>query len=523
LILDLTDKTPGAANLGGQRVPTMTFRYTVTASRPGTYVLPSFTVNAAGSPVTVPAAQLVVQEPSHDDLPYQPAQAVLDLAEGEYYVGQTIITRLLILDTPDETVQAVANVAKPSGDILFQSQSGSRRERVKWRGKNMSALVTPLRLTPIKPGETEIALQTIVFVNKLNATGRPSGNTAQAMLDTRPIRIRVRSLPETERKPGFTGAIGKFQLGQPVLSTPGVVVGDPITLKITITGEGNLEAIGAPVMEESEAWQSFTPTSEVNRDTFGAQGSKTITYTLIPRRADVKTVPAMPFSYFDPERKEYVDLSIPPVSVSVRPGTSAPPETAPAPTAAATPAPNATPTPIENPEAKKSEPILTGLAEKTGSWRSSPSPIAWRPGFWLVQLIPAGALLGLWLWRRRIDFLAAHPEIVRRRAARADARKHLRQARLALERKDSDGFVSASLAAIRSATAPLDSTQAESLVFQEVFSKMPGQGEARTTVERLFARAHARKFSGHGVEADGVFALFPEVEKTVAAIERQQP
>src|SRR4030095_13548346 len=104
--------------------------------------------------------------------------------------------------------------------------------------------------------------------------------------------------------------------------------------------------------------------------------------------------------------------------------------------------------------AKAPEPLLTGLAERIGSTRSTPAPIAWTAGFWAGQLLPAGALLGLWIWRRRVDYLAAHPEVVRRREARIAARNHLRAARSAAQSRSSDEFVRASIDAIRAAPAP---------------------------------------------------------------------
>jgi hypothetical protein len=519
LILDLVRKEPGVQMLDGQRVMAMTYYYTVTAARAGTFVVPSFTLHASGTAVTVPATQLVAQEPTPGDLPYQSATAVLDLAPGEYYVGQMLPARLLVFDTPDETVQAIANVAKPAGDFLFQSQNGSRRERIVWQGRPANALVTPLRLTPIKPGESEISLQAIVFVAKNNAVGRLSGNTAQTMLDTPPVKVSVRPLPESGRRPGFTGAIGQFTLGQPTLSTPEVIVGDPVTLTVTITGEGNLEGIGAPPLESSEAWQAFTTTAEVEREVFSARGTKKFTYTLIPRRADLRSLPVIPFAYFDPERREYLDLSVPPQAIVVKPDPNAAPPPAPVEMAASD-------TKAEPPMANPPERILTGLAEKPGRWRRSPSPVWSAPIFWFAQAIPAVALLGLWGWRRRVDYLAAHPEIVRRREARAAARHYLRAARSAAGKKDAEKFLAASLAAIRAAAAPLDTTQPESLVLEEVLAKLPSErteSGAAATVRELFTRAHAAHFSGHPVEPNGVLTLLPKVESAVREIERAQP
>ena len=136
--------------------------------------------------------------------------------------------------------------------------------------------------------------------------------------------------------------------------------------------------------------------------------------------------------------------------------------------------------------------------------------------------MPAVGLFGLWGWRRRVDFLAAHPEIVRRREARRAARRHLRLARSAAQRRDADGFVGASIDAIRAAAAPMDTISAESLVMSEVLESVPAS-DADATIRRLFERSHARHFSGHGVETNGVYELLPEVERTVATIERRQP
>jgi hypothetical protein len=519
LVVELSNRTQGSSIVNGQRVDSVTFHYSVTAARPGLFVMPSFNATVGGIAVTVPAAQVQVREPGTDDLPYQGAHAVIDLPDREYFVGQTVQARLLVFDTPDESVQAIANVTKPSGDFLFQSQPGSRRERVEWKGRTTTAMVTPLRLTPIKPGETEISIQTIVFISKMSMMGRQTGNTAQAMLDTPPVRVRVRALPESGRKPGFTGGIGKFELGRPGVSASEVVVGDPLTLTVTVSGDGNLEALSPPVIPEDQIWQSFTPTSDVTRDPLSGRGTKTMTYTLVPRSANTRAVPAIPFSVFDPERGEYVDLSIPPVPVIVKPG-------------AASNDANPDSSSVANvsdsqpPVTKAAEPILTGLAERPGPTRNSPSPIAWSAGFWAAQFLPAGALLGLWYWRRRVDYLAAHPEVVRRREARIAARNHLRAARTAAQTRASEEFVRASIDAIRAAAAPLDSTRAESLVLSEVLSNLPDETQAQaadSTVRRLFERVHTTRYSGHEVETDGVFALLPEVERTVAAIEKHQP
>ena len=104
--------------------------------------------------------------------------------------------------------------------------------------------------------KARFALQAIVYINKTHRQrhgagwrGTLGGFTAQAMLDTPPVRVLVRPLPDSGRRRGFTGAIGKFDLGQPQLSANEVQVGDPLTLTVTISGTGNLEAISPPLLD----------------------------------------------------------------------------------------------------------------------------------------------------------------------------------------------------------------------------------------------------------------------------------
>ena len=128
--------------------------------------------------------------------------------------------------------------------------------------------------------------------------------------------------------PGFTGAIGEFLLAAPKLSGTEVEVGEPITLAIALTGEGNLVGVSAPdAPAENPDWQMFKPTTDLNSpndETAPLLATKTFTYTLIPKRANVRATPALPFSYFDPAKAKFVDISVPPMPVKVKAGPEAP-------------------------------------------------------------------------------------------------------------------------------------------------------------------------------------------------------
>ena len=392
----------------------------------------------------------------------------------------------------------------------------TKREQITRDGQQMSALVMPVQITPILEGEIDIGCQVMVHVQKLDPLGRRSGFTVQSMLDTKPVRIRVLALPRAGRLPGFTGAIGQFTISHPKLSANEVEVGEPITLTLSMTGEGNLEGVAAPEIEAGSGWQAYKPTTEYQADTneqFSARGTKSFTYTLVPGRNGQRATPPLPFCYFDPVKRAYVDVTVPPMPVVVKASS------APAPTA--TPE-NAKPEAAAMPDAPRTiEPAMTGLEEHAGRWLGTLGPGIDARRFLLLQTVPPLLLLALWAWRRRKEYLAANPQILRRRRARAATRQALSAARSAARRGDREEFLRAGFGALREAAAPLDTTQAGSLTREEVLRILHDDEGTAALAHKVLESADAAKYSakaGNGFEPS---ALLPELERAVRILARR--
>src|SRR6185369_9953249 len=99
--------------------------------------------------------------------------------------------------------------------------------------------------------------------------------------------------------------IGKFMMDPPVLATNRLRVGEPVHLKVAFHGEGNLTRFVPPEPPRAREWQIIADQPPGNG------------YTLISLTEEVQATPAIPFSCFDPETAEYVDLTIPPLPVTV--------------------------------------------------------------------------------------------------------------------------------------------------------------------------------------------------------------
>jgi hypothetical protein len=443
--------------------------------------------------------------PQPGDVVTQPVRAVLDLPKRDFFVGETIQARVLCIDSPNEEATFVSHVPKSSGAILFKPMRRvSETRKFTYEGKPATGLALPVEITPLVAGETAASCQLMVQVKRRDSFGRISYGP-QVTIDTPSVQLKVLPLPQAGRPAGFTGAIGKFTVGQPQISAKEVEVGEPIGIQLELRGTGNVDGVPPPEFPVQEDWMAYRPTSNYEADENGDGGIKTYTFTLVPKRAGAKSTPALPFAYFDPEARAFRDISIPPMPITVKASTA--PGPAEAAKGEASPLIDA---PTEVP------PALTGLAEQPGRWLNSPAP-ALR-SFLIAQVAPPCLLLALWAWRKRREYLAHNPGVIRRKKAHVAARAALGRARAAAQRNDFPGFLSAGLGALREAAAPLDSAQADSLTREEVLRQLGGDQRAARAADSFFQNAEAARYARDVTTTANPAAMLPELEHAVARL-----
>lgn len=122
------------------------------------------------------------------------------------------------------------------------------------------------------------------------------------------LNIDVQQLPENDKPSSFNGAVGKYNITASV-DREQVKVNEPITLKIKITGTGNISLLLAPNFDLPAGFEKYEP--KINEEIFRTSkisGSKTFEYLIIPRAAGVREISPIEFSYFDPDAKKYFTL-----------------------------------------------------------------------------------------------------------------------------------------------------------------------------------------------------------------------
>ena len=149
---------------------------------------------------------------------------------------------------------------------------------------------------------------------------RDAYENVQKTLVSSPATIDVKPLP-SGKPASFSGGVGNFTMTSDINST-NVKTNDAVTIKLKISGNGNIKLIKNPEVVFPNDFDIFDPKVETDTKTTtaGVSGSKTIEYMAIPRYAGDFEIPAISFSYFDPKSGTYKTLKSEPYKLHVEQG-----------------------------------------------------------------------------------------------------------------------------------------------------------------------------------------------------------
>lgn len=136
-------------------------------------------------------------------------------------------------------------------------------------------------------------------------------------MTTSPLTINVTQLPEG-KPANFSNGVGSFSMSQSITST-NVKANDAVTLKLVISGTGNMKLIKTPELELPKDFESYDPkiTNDLKYTDKGLTGTKTIEYLFIPRYQGTYKIPPVTLSYFDNNSNSYKTLSTPEYTLNV--------------------------------------------------------------------------------------------------------------------------------------------------------------------------------------------------------------
>jgi hypothetical protein len=122
------------------------------------------------------------------------------------------------------------------------------------------------------------------------------------------VNIEVDPLPT--RPTGFSGGVGKFSMKTEIDKTE-LKTNDPLTIRVTITGTGNMKLMKAPEVKFTKDFDTYDVkvTDKTKLTTSGLEGSMIYEYLAVPRHLGKYHVPPVEFTYFDTKEKQYKTLT----------------------------------------------------------------------------------------------------------------------------------------------------------------------------------------------------------------------
>jgi hypothetical protein len=297
--------------------------------------------------------------------------------------------------------------------------------------------------------------------------------------------LKVSALPAEGRPYDFHGAIGTFAI-QSDVSPPKADVGDPLTLTMRLVGSGNFDRVDSTMLDHVENWKTYPSKSTFNTtDPLGHKGEKIFEQPLVASQPGAQTLPALSFSYFDPNTKRYETIHSAPLSIRISP--SPIDSTLTAQQVAASGVPGAVD--------KRAEGLKPDHAE-VRAMVSSLRPPYFQPRYLAIPSLLALVFAGGWLGVRRrsqpSERLTAH----RQAAARTNNRV-LGQMEAAARAGNPAVFFNAARDALQQSLAVRWQVSPEEITADEVRSRLSDDAD----IQQLFALADESKYSGRDLRA----------------------
>jgi hypothetical protein len=422
---------------------TVTVTFSVTPQHDGKFVIPAMSADLNGQQFTSQPLQLTVLKVNAPSAAAvnsgsEVAFMKLVLPKQRVYAGEIVVAQVQIFLRDD--VQNFGNfqfTSTPADGFVIGKSAQSGRYRTQIGNRTYTVIPISMALTVLKAGDLSLgpftAGLTVVLPSDQQG-GEPffrqffnSGEQKQVSLATDQIEVQSLPLPTEGRPTDFNGAVGHYTMTVTAGPT-NVAVGDPITVRIQISGRGALDSLTLP---DQPAWRDFKvypPTSKVETSgQLGLEGGKTFEEIVTPQNTDVHELPQFSFSFFDPDDGNYHTLTQSAVQLAVHATGLAPaPVIAAAKTAGA-----------ENPSLPQD---ILPIKEEFGTIVTAAPPLVTRPAFLALQGLPVLAWVAAFIWRKRADSLANNPRLRRQRQVARLVRDGLDDLRRLAVENNSDKF-----------------------------------------------------------------------------------
>lgn len=228
----------------------------------------------------------------------------MEIEDREVYQDQPTIAVLKVYSRNIDNLRKVRNIQLPQQDNINVHPVHFRRSEIDpsdMGGSMASQVIAVFMVFPNRAGYVEVP-SVSASVNTLSSKNKILSNK---------IKLNVKKLPEGAPE-SFKNAVGNFKVDVYCPNAEKTEVEKPMHVMVKISGEGNITDMKLPGIQASQDYEFFTPkiTSKVYPGKVGMKGEIFASYIVIPKKQGAISIKTEDFSFFDPEKKEYIEVPV---------------------------------------------------------------------------------------------------------------------------------------------------------------------------------------------------------------------
>jgi BatD DUF11 like domain len=444
----------------------------------------------------------------------------LEVSKHEVYVGETVPAEIQV-GMRDGFASSINGLPKlNSDDFTLNNLSRQPEHSLKIiDGKQFTVYSWRTVLAAVKPGKFNLTFEVPATVRIRTQPRRDSmlddllgdpflqnifGAAVQKNITvTSPeTPFTVLELPPENKPADFSGAVGNFKITTDISSST-TAAGDPLTLRLHVNGAGNFDRVDSNMLTADREWKTYDPKSTFKgSDPVGFHGEKIFEQPVIAAHAGTQTIPALSFSYFDPDTHRYETTHSAPLTVKVSPAAEVASNEPP-------PAPGATTAPADE--------AHTGLRPDhpvTAARAASLTPLFFQARFVALSSTVALLFTGAWLALRRRERAANDIQARLERERSHLIHTLLTQMNSAAAERDTAAFFSAAHALLQQIFGARWRVAPEHLGTADLDAHL--DGDDANEIRQVFALADEANYSGELLKA-------ADFERWTQIVRRQLP
>jgi hypothetical protein len=323
------------------------FQYRLTPRKKGAIVIPAVPVSVKGQSYMSNPIKLGVNQPVET----QDFKLTISLSRSTCYVGEPVVLTVTwyigrdvenfrftmpVLESSDFSVESPEVKIDKSKQYYRIPIGNTEAVAVKGtgslEGRDFATISFTKALIPKRAGSFTIPQVTVEcaavsgglrgndFFNDFFSDrffGGRRGAAQRYVVPSNTLAINVKDLPQAGKPPGFSGLVGAFKLVADA-SPKDVSVGDPITLRIVLTGPDYLGSVDLPPLQNQEALSTYFKIPDERADGKIVDRSKVFTQTIRAKSEGVKEIPPISLSYFNTRTGTYEMTASAPIPITVR-------------------------------------------------------------------------------------------------------------------------------------------------------------------------------------------------------------